>query len=297
LEAYIASLTLASELRNYNGEGTVVVTPKGRMREINLESRYIDFMRESHIFELDGRIARLFLLTKNKPRPGIKLPFPNTFIDVVVRFDSKIFYGFLAIETRYSYVNGTPISNAVTDANHIGEDEFEDITIYTFYKDEKTNKKGVFRIGMFWKADYDLLSTKEMSKSTIKRLDKFMRCITMNFIDFIHDPNVRLIEHRRTRQTNEKRMKKGKIPLPSSTVIKLTGEVAKYVDDLRLDNGNGFAYDHKFWVKGHWRELTSPRFTKKRYQRVWIPPYIKGQGILIEKRYKIPITKFKKERK
>jgi hypothetical protein len=69
--------------------------------------------------------------------------------------------------------------------------------------------------------------------------------------------------------------------IPSTFSVNVTGKLLKYVDEA-ISQGI-FEYSHKFRVRGHWRELVSNYF--KNNKKVFIPPYIKGSGILIEKNY------------
>jgi len=60
----------------------------------------------------------------------------------------------------------------------------------------------------------------------------------------------------------------------------------RYISNLK-SNGH-IDYSHKFWVRGHWRTLKN----EKRYKdsvgkKMWIKPFIKGKGILIDKKYEL----------
>lgn len=120
----------------------------------------------------------------------------------------------------------------------------------------------------------------------LSRGDKWgIKRFFVNFIDFLENREVEFVYVKRTEKSRKKRMMKGKIPLPSSRIIKITGVLKKYVRELKT--GKHFTYSHRFWVRGHWRHFKHPRFTKMRGKKRWIPPYIKGSGILIDKRYRL----------
>lgn len=51
--------------------------------------------------------------------------------------------------------------------------------------------------------------------------------------------------------------------------------------------GDKIRHSHAFWVRGHYRHLKSERFKNKQGQMIWIPPYIKGNGELLDKVYEM----------
>lgn len=129
--------------------------------------------------------------------------------------------------------------------------------------------------------DEELKWTKEDKIFTDK-----VRIFMCNFLDFMLNPDVSIINVERTKEQNEKRIKRGKIALPNYGFIKISGQLKIYLDDLR--SGKHASYSHKFWVRGHFRTLRNEkRYGDKVGTRIWIPPYIKGSGILIEKMYEV----------
>lgn len=144
-------------------------------------------------------------------------------------------------------------------------DEFtEDINIYDQYK------------GMNYK---------------VKRIDntdpyarKFCHLFVLNFLNFINSPEVKFVTVERDEKRNEKRMMKGKVPIPERKIIKLDGVLKRYVDELR--NNPIWHYHYRFWVRGHFRTFRSPRYSEELIgKRRWIPPFVKGKGVLIEQSY------------
>ena len=51
-------------------------------------------------------------------------------------------------------------------------------------------------------------------------------------------------------------------------------------------------YTHAFDVRGHFRYLQAKRYKVK--QTIWIPPYVKGDGVYIPKTYNFVINEVKK---
>jgi len=129
--------------------------------------------------------------------------------------------------------------------------------------------------------DKDLKWNREDAK-----LIKEAKILFCNFLDFLNHPEVISIKVERTEEQNKKRIKRGKPPLPSYNFIKVTGQLKNYVDSL--NDGSNFSYSHKFWVRGHFRTLRdNQRYGDKAGTKIWIPPFVKGQGMLIEKAYNV----------
>lgn len=81
----------------------------------------------------------------------------------------------------------------------------------------------------------------------------------------------------------ERRAKKGKPVIPSSMKIRLYGRLKEYIE--KTIAGERFHFNYRFWVRGHFRQLQSNKFKEKK--RIWILPFIKGQGNLIDKTYEV----------
>lgn len=146
---------------------------------------------------------------------------------------------------------------------------------------------------------------KEYSSILSKDERNKIRNFVCNFLDFLNHPDVetRLIKH----QTNESRIKRGKLPIPDRVQINVKGKLYKYIyEDLPKQEHN--SPDISFWVRGHyihfwnkkkWKGIYSKEISdlkEKGYQldsngiiSKWILPYIKGKGILVNKNYKIKL--------
>jgi hypothetical protein len=207
-------------------------------------------MQKAKVFELDKDITEMLYHTKNRVRPT-RLPYPIVFIETELKLPN--------VEKRYPNIY---IYSVTSDEEGYGHIKF---SLYSEYNYAPYTRSKEYRI---WKKERDML-----------------REFIMSFLDFLHNPEVQIIEVLRSPKAQKKRLRKGKIPLPPSKVVKVTGVLKKYINALKL--GRHFTYSHRFWVRGHWRHLKSPRFRFKRGMRVWIPPFIKGSGILIDKTYKL----------
>lgn len=119
---------------------------------------------------------------------------------------------------------------------------------------------------------------------------RFLNNFIINFLLFINDPEVELVHHKRDETGNRRRISKGKMPLPSSRVVRITGRLRKYVDGLREHLGKG-RYRFKFWIRGHTRLLGSDRYTHMKGKIIRIEPYIKGEGVLLKRTYSLDFEK------
>lgn len=120
---------------------------------------------------------------------------------------------------------------------------------------------------------------------TSMRNSKFIKEFIINFILFLKDREVIYVTRERSEKSGLRRIKNGKLPLPSSKIIKLTGEIKRYVDSITGTIGSKLS--HRFWVCGHWRTYRSERYKNVMGKVKWIYPFKKGEGMLIKGSYKI----------
>jgi hypothetical protein len=130
----------------------------------------------------------------------------------------------------------------------------------------------------------------------------------MNLIYFINSEDVKIMVHTRSEKNSKRRIENNKIPIPTHSKIQIIGYLAKYLEKKEtLGTSKGFT--HRFTVRGHWRHFWNKKFDRlyklysegklkdiegKQYLmdgsgalKVWIYPYIKGEGILIDKKYEL----------
>lgn len=265
-------------------------------RIIELETRKFDSMfREiilyldtCHTYEIEDKHKYLLMLTNN-PKFGetelwnhIRLPFKEIFIDVDFDMEdvggeevqisgilvkemkqivsdikdkevsAKVVYGLTA------YVSGITLSNA----------PFVDRFYFPIYLSDNGDIKEV-------DADYDN-----------RKIAKFIQKFVINFILFLKDREVVWIESKRTEKNQKRRIKDGKIPLPDSKVIKLTGELKRYVDSIADSDFKG-KLSYQFWVSGHFRTYRSSRYKDSKGKVQFIEPFKKGQGVEVKHRYRV----------
>ena len=286
----------------------------------NLTDGAINNILNYKIFELNDDVA-IKLIRETEPMIEAKrIPYPKIFINVEIRLKfgddiSIVVYGIFVEELDDPCFQGMPNTHISEDVlKIIGDGKVfrfrfqEGIIIDDIPMAYKINVGGELVIPnsviftnlatiLLHKADVyaelyeDSFSSEE---SPIDEKHKFIvdalqqKVIstvigfTMNFINFIDEPDVEIIDINRKIGKNIPRFKSKTIP---SNVVEVRGKLREYVNKMR--KGENIHYSHRFWVRGHWRELKSDKYVNAQGKRVWIKPYVKGSGILVNKIYQV----------
>ncbi len=227
-------------------------------------------LSSAHIFTIDNNLGMALQLTKNKVF-NRHLPFDSIFIEYSLKIRSDIIIdGFFIKKDKW----GTIIRPFYYDNERllrIMHIDFFD-TYFKFHPDKKSEHEQ--QINLAEKLSDFVMTEKE--KQTI-------RIFFCNLLDFMNTPDVKIVTIERTEEQNAKRIKRGKLPIPPIHLFRFTGELKICLDIL--NSGVAFSYSHKFWVRGHFRTLRSNKWKIKQGTRIWIRPFIKGDGILIKKVY------------
>ncbi len=210
---------------------------------------------------------------------------------LVINTDNKIFYRnlffpsvFLNNEIKFEHVLVKGI--LICDIN-----TKEDYNITALCLDLRD--KGFYTaIFSLIKHDEDRSSLK--SKDDIKfstRLNDYLRSIVCNFVDLVegNDEDIDVVEIITTREQKLKRIKRGKIPFPTKIFIKAKKEFKKYVQEFnkKLEDSEKKGFGYKFLVMGHFMHFRSDRYIHAKGTKKWVKPFMKGEGILISKDYKV----------
>lgn len=236
------------------------------------------------LFEIEDKVKSLLALTKTPTKNvDIHLPFDPMFLDISFTKEELQAYGY---DVRCDWVQGIILSigNFIrSDTQEVAGTglrlSFQSLRDGMLYHDtinRNPNLKDEYK--------YFNISIKG-HEGTDKALNNFIHLFSLNVLNFINDPLVDLIYIKRGRVNSEKRARKKKIPMPSGYRVRLNGEIRKYVNSITKREHSGFS--HRFWVRGHFRTLRSPRYKENQGKRIWIPPYQKGEGILVEKPYRL----------
>jgi len=244
--------------------------------------------KEVHHFEIEDNVKEMLFKT-DFTHNLIHLPFPRIKIDCSYLDEEK---GFLLEEF---YITETKdkilISYIHRKENDLG---FGTLELNKFLKfdckrgiSEITTKEGGKISGKEelikrWGED----RYNQHNQETLYSEDKMVKFLG-NFINYINSKDIEIINYDRTIGNPnyvEKRLKRGKIPKPITHIIKITGKLKLYINNLKEETGS-IDFTNKFWVRGHWRELRSIYYKNLQGKMIWIMPYIRGKGELIYKKY------------
>lgn len=234
----------------------------------------LEALSKSKIFEINDEVTFLLEKTDNDEaeRP---FPFPIMFLNVNFTFEELPIIGIQFEEKE---------SEQIADANT----KLIYSVITLFYHEYEGQTRLVKNIPIKYdiKNKLENLFTGENQVYFERKYGQKVRILANNFLDFLNNPDVEFVEVIRTEDQNAKRMNRGQLPIPNYTNIKLTGQLKIYVNKLQPQGL--YKIGHQFWVRGHWRTLRNEeRYGLNSGQKIWILPYKKGEGILIEKRYEV----------
>lgn len=237
----------------------------------------------SKIFEISNDLKKLLILTKT-PRDNeeVKLPFPVMFLDVDftkeeleelnIKIDANKIIGILA-QRGVMLDNGGNVVGSDLNICMLSIQANEEVWFDTFNKNVNIEDK-----------ELEGSKVKVLENDTTdKKARDFVHKFFLNFINFVNSPDVSYVEQKRSEKNIQRKRKEGKVAIPSSFKIYLSGQVREYID--KITSGGNFHFNYRFWVRGHFRNLNSQRYSEKK--RIWIMPYIKGDGVLINKSYKL----------
>ena len=214
-----------------------------------------------HYFNIEQTLAEVLNKTDSKKT---KIPFDNFFISTNVLIKDRRYLGIL-------------VFNAQDDKTK----ELIRKQIIGFYI---TKKKSTDSIGLAYGFDELDGKTKEVTN------------FIYSFANFLNEREVILKEKPFNEKNNLRRKQKGRTQLPRENIIKITGELYKYIELLKDKNSKN--YYCSFWIRGHFfhfrnkdvwtgiykmseEELKNKNYVKKDgLIRVWKKPHIAGSGKL-----------------
>lgn len=246
--------------------------------------QHLPFLIQTKPFLLDKKLLILLEKTKNKISLK-KLPFNTIFIDCKFNYKSFEIYGILLIKLDKDRASPNELAFKI---NKLDIPKFKEDNIHIFFFGKDVVDETIFykQIDLLGNFGYKHKDKREIFDYHILNSEKFgnyIRLLVCNFLDFLNTPDIELIEVERNEEKNKKRIKRGKIPLPSYNLVRVTGKLKIYLD--KLNSGALFSYSHSFWVRGHFRTLRSEKWKNKQGTKIWIYPFIKGKGILVNKIY------------
>jgi len=128
-----------------------------------------------------------------------------------------------------------------------------------------------------------LLTTGELLPN--EPFNKHIRLLVSNFLFFVNSPDIEYITVTDSKRDTEIRRRKGRPQRPPIANIILTNPLKRYI--YKQKHNETMVYSHRFWVRGHWRTLRNKKYGDNVGKKLWIKPYIKGDGLLINKTYSL----------
>ncbi len=119
----------------------------------------------------------------------------------------------------------------------------------------------------------------------IKNLNlKKVRMFIMSFLDFLHNPDVEIMKKEFSPIQRTRKIKKGQYH-KNHNYIKLNGKTKFYVDNVDEEHFSKeyLRKTHSWVVRGFYRNLKNKIY--KFARKIWIAPFIKGNGNVSEKDY------------
>lgn len=237
-----------------------------------------DVNEKLRLIELDKNILPLIESTKNKIFYR-NLFFPSVFVNCDFNFKHLIVKGFLIIDhNQFGFVDEL-----------FGKTKSKELSIFFVAIDKKNKSEFYNHLKLCGGHNYGKeFHEFESERKIAHQLCDYVRQLAVNIIDMVEggdeDLNITTVEI--TRKQNLKRIKRGKIQLPTKIFIKPTGTFQKYILDFNEEIERG-DIKHRFLVRGFWRHYRDEKYKEKQGTKQWIKPFWKGKGITVAKDYKI----------
>lgn len=254
---------------------------KTSIKHLDQIESQLQWTKEAHIFHVDEDVTKLLTLTKNKPQ-FMHLPFNNLFIDC------KITFGRLQIEGIH-LLACKPLEG--TKFAVIDDGDYNNFHFFYFIKDQNRPDAKYFEYGLIETTDELEVRFKEdiKKRSDEEEIDfseamdtsKNVKIFITNFLSLLDNPEVEIVGRKANEEKNIKRASHGKQTIPTRNFVVVKGTIKAYIEQLKT--GKHFSYGHSFWVRGHFRKLEDEHYKAARGKILWVMPFIKGSGLLIEK--------------
>lgn len=239
-------------------------------------------MSRAKLFQIDEELIPALFNTKSQPT---NFPFDFMALDCKIPIKDRTYYGLL-------------VGSLITEERS-GDVPFK--TIVSCYTNLDEGERRIeFEFISFDKRGDALFIEQTKHNSYQKELLNFF----YSFCNFLNEPEVKFVTVQTTEKNNQRRREKGRLTFPKETnFIRIYGNLRTYIDQYNAQGKKGFS--HKFHVRGHFVHFRNQDKYKRIYSldtdqikelgynmtdgilKKWKKPYIKGQGILINKEYKV----------
>lgn len=275
-----------AKMNSYNEEDMIAKEQMGLLRQY-WKNSFRASIDEAKVFVVEEDVVPILLHTDCCDE---NFPFPSIFIDTKVQIRDRTYFGFHV----GSYYTEKSKYKAI-------------LTIYSKYIEHKGE------MVKFLIPDFILLKKDESNEQLPFRQKDYyhnqIRNFAFSFCAFINEPDVAIITHPLNPKNNIRRIERGIMPLPEHRNVVIRGKLRIYVDEIKeWQGGTHRPFSYRFWVRGFYRHF----FDKKKYSkiyalsdedrkkagitssekhkgvlRVFVKPFIKGQGILIKQSWEV----------
>jgi hypothetical protein len=137
----------------------------------------------------------------------------------------------------------------------------------------------------------NVISTLLDFSKNLNNLYEHVRILVCNIVDMVegNDEDLEVTTIISTSEQNAKKIKRGKIPLPTKIFIRANKEFKQYIKDFNDadEECKETKLSCKFLVRGHWMHFRAERYIRRKGEKTWVKPFYKGQGIVVAKPYKL----------
>lgn len=186
-----------------------------------------------------------------------KLPFPTIFINKKFIVDGCEIYGIFVTEL-------------------LTKENKQSYTAFSMIKDE-----GILLCYSIAIEEENNVVCMIPSKNNVSQ---FMGEYVVSLLHYLHTPTANVVYNYPSKKIL-KNLQKKRTGIGGHHYVKLDGTVRIYLDKIKSSHGGEIDWFHKWWVRGHYRDLRSDVYVNKKGERIWIHPFIKGDGDLIKREY------------
>lgn len=236
------------------------------------------------IFTLSKQVKHLLSLTKpSKLTEELKLPFENLYINFDY-LDEKEGFRLFGIYLNFVDKQFIEYTNQFfqkkTGKNFINaKNSLVTVSALIFSKKEGGFLWCDFIINLKTGKINDRPEKKKQEKKwrEIQFGKKILKDLIINLLLFLNEPRITIYIQE---PNNQRREKKGLIPIPSVLRTRIEIGLEEYIEKIYFNGLSHSKLGFSFWVRGHWRKFISPRFVNKQGQKIWIAPHIAGEGLM-----------------
>jgi hypothetical protein len=250
---------------------------------------------ECKLWRVDSKVQNLLLNTdSSKIDFELKLPFNKMFVDNSISIGNFNMYGIYL-----SFIDKEQLERTL-----IKMVDYKKFPITAVKPIKASNCVGITTIGiknegkksytLTWEGLLDLESCKINSEERIsknitieedKLIEKVLTNYILNLLLFLNEPRVTYYTQEST--NNEKKFKKGLIPIPSLLKTRIEYTFEQQIESIYFNSLGQSKLGYAYEVRGHWRRFLSSFYINKQGQKLWILPHIRGQGILVPQVFEV----------